>query len=41
MASYHFAGIGQEADLLDFANFVFSYSHRPHDFRKLLPKVYD
>ena len=41
MASYHFACIGQEADLLDFANFVFSYSHRPHDFRKLLPKVYD
>lgn len=37
---YLFASKGQEADVLDFANYVFSQAHRPHDFRALLPKVY-
>ena len=32
--------ISMENDLLDFLNFVFSQAHRPHDFKKLLPKVY-
>lgn len=32
--------ITMEDDLLDFLNFVFSQAHRPHDFKKLLPKVY-
>ena len=27
-------------DILDFANFVFSQAHVPHDFRRLLPKMY-
>ncbi len=27
-------------DVLDFANFVFSQAHVPHDFRQLLPKMY-
>lgn len=27
-------------DVVDFANFVFSQAHRPHDFKTLLPKVY-
>lgn len=37
---YLFGLAGQEADVLDFANYVFSYSHRPHDFSTLWPKVY-
>lgn len=28
------------ADILDFANFVFSQAHAPHDFRRLIPKLY-
>ncbi|NLJ64598.1 MAG: GNAT family N-acetyltransferase [Christensenellaceae bacterium] len=32
--------ITMEDDLLDFLNLVFSQAHRPHDFKKLLPKVY-
>ena len=27
-------------DILDFGNYVFSQAHAPHDFRRLLPKVY-
>lgn len=27
-------------DIIDFANYVFSQAHVPHDFKKLLPKVY-
>lgn len=27
-------------DIVDFANFVFSQAHQPHDFKKLLPKTY-
>ena len=28
------------AEVLDFINYVFSYSHEPHDFLALLPKLY-
>ena len=27
-------------DIIDFANYVFSQAHVPHDFKKLLPKTY-
>ncbi len=27
-------------DILDFANYVFSQAHQPHDFRTLIPSVY-
>ena len=27
-------------EIVDFANYVFSQAHRPHDFKTLLPKVY-
>ena len=27
-------------EIVDFANFVFSQAHEPHDFKKLLPKAY-
>jgi predicted N-acetyltransferase YhbS len=30
-----------EGDILDFANYVFSYAHEPHDFKKMIPKVYE
>lgn len=40
MITYSLAKPGEEAKLLDFANYVFSQAHRPHDFRTLLPKVY-
>ncbi len=29
-----------EGAILDFANYVFSYAHEPHDFIKMIPKVY-
>ena len=29
-----------KADVIDFANLVFSQAHQPHDFSTLLPKVY-
>lgn len=41
MLEYRQARPEEEADLLDFVNYVFSFSHRPHDFRKLLPKDYE
>lgn len=28
------------SDIVDFANYVFSHDHEPHDFKQLLPKVY-
>lgn len=28
------------AEIVDFANYVFSQAHRPHDFKTLLPKAY-
>lgn len=31
---------GNCPDILDFANYVFSQSSQPHDFRRLLPKLY-
>lgn len=37
---YLFGQRGQEADVLDFANYVFSQAHRPHDFKQMWPKVY-
>ncbi len=40
MTRYEKAHPGEENKLLDFANYVFSQAHRPHDFRTLLPKVY-
>ncbi len=27
-------------DIIDFANYVFSEAHNPHDFKKILPKLY-
>lgn len=30
----------ERADMIDFANYVFSQAHRPHDFKTLLPKTY-
>ena len=30
----------ERKDYIDLANYVFSYSYRPHNFEKLLPKVY-
>lgn len=40
MAQYRQAKHGEEADILDFINYVFSQASRPHDFARLLPKVY-
>ena len=40
MTEYRKAFAHEEADILDFINYVFSQAHRPHDFRTLLPKVY-
>lgn len=40
MTEYRKALEHEETDILDFINYVFSQAHRPHDFRKLLPKVY-
>ena len=36
-------GPGVPADreaIIDFINYVFSQAHRPHDFKKLIPKTY-
>jgi len=40
MAEFIRADKGHKADVIDFINYVFSYAHCPHDFKKLLPKVY-
>ena len=40
MTEYRKAFRHEEADILDFINYVFSQAHRPHDFKRLLPKVY-
>jgi len=40
MTEYRKALPHEEADILDFINYVFSQAHRPHNFKKLLPKVY-
>lgn len=31
----------EKADIIDFINYVFSQSHRPHDFKSLFPRSYD
>ena len=38
--TYTVAQPGDQAALIDFANYVFSQAHRPHNFKRLLPKVY-
>ena len=40
MTEYRFARPEEEAEVLDFINAVFSQAARPHDFEKLIPKVY-
>lgn len=40
MVEYRKALLQEEADILDFINYVFSQAHRPHNFKTLLPKVY-
>ena len=37
---YELAGAADRREIIDFINMVFSVSHRPHDFKKILPKVY-
>jgi len=41
MVEYRKARKEEADDLLDFINYVFSASHRPHDFKKLFPYTYD
>ena len=41
MTVYRKARPEDRAHYLEFINLVFSMAHRPHDFRTLLPKVYD
>ena len=40
MTEYRFARPEEEPEVLDFINAVFSQAARPHDFAKLIPKVY-
>ncbi len=40
MTEYRFAYPTEEADVLDLINAVFSQASRPHDFARLIPKVY-
>jgi len=40
MAEFIRADKSLKADVLDFINYVFSHAHCPHDFKKLIPKVY-
>ena len=40
MTEYRFGHPGDEEDILDFINLVFSQAARPHHFDRLLPKVY-
>ncbi|MCQ2385481.1 MAG: GNAT family N-acetyltransferase [Clostridia bacterium] len=40
MTEFLKAGTQDREEIVDFINYVFSYSHRPHDFKTLLPKVY-
>ena len=37
---YVVATPADQADIIDFANYVFSQAHVPHDFKQLLPKAY-
>lgn len=38
--TYRTAKVNELPLIIDFINYVFSYDHRPHDFKKLVPKVY-
>ncbi len=40
MTEYRFASDEHRAEIIDFINYVFSQSARPHDFKTLIPKVY-
>ena len=40
MTEYRWAEPREEGDVVDLINFVFSQTARPHDFEKLIPKVY-
>lgn len=40
MTEYRFGRPQDEEDILDLCNYVFSHSSRPHDFQKMLPKIY-
>jgi len=40
MTEYRFARPDEEPEALDFINSVFSQAARPHDFARLIPKVY-
>ena len=40
MTDYRFARPGEEDEILDLINAVFSQKARPHDFAQLIPKVY-
>ena len=37
---YVVAAPGDREEIVDFANYVFSQAHEPHDFKTLLPKAY-
>lgn len=41
MVNYRRALPGEIPDVLDFINMVFSMAHCPHDFRGMLPKLYE
>lgn len=40
MIEYIKASKNDKAEIIDFINYVFSNSEKPHDFKKLLPKAY-
>ena len=40
MTRYEIAHAGEEEKIVNFGNYIFSQSARPHDFRAMLPKVY-
>ena len=40
MTEYLIASNSDREEIIDFINYVFSYSHRPHDFKTLCPKSY-
>ena len=40
MVQYGKGQVSDREDILDFGNYVFSQAHQPHDFKKLVPKLY-
>ena len=40
MIEYTKAKTEDSEELIDFINMVFSHNERPHDFKRLLPKLY-